>query len=135
MAPESSGRTAVSSTVLLVEDEPGLLSLATRVLQRGGYRVVAHADPESALEWWDDPTHRASIDLLLTDVVMPGMSGEEMLRRMRAAKPGLVALLMSGNADERDAESGYAFLGKPYTPTDLLNAVKVALRPLAPGAE
>ena len=133
MAPESPERTGRAATVLLVEDEPGLLSLATRVLERGGYCVIAHADPEAALEWWGDPIHRASIDLLLTDVVMPGMSGDEMLRRMRAKKPGLVALLMSGNADERDPGSGYSFLGKPYTPGDLLNAVKAMIPPVEPG--
>jgi FixJ family two-component response regulator len=65
--------------------------------------------------------------------VMPGMSGDEMLRRMRASKPGLAAVLMSGNADERDADATYSFLGKPYTPTGLLDAVR-ALVPAHPGA-
>jgi DNA-binding response OmpR family regulator len=131
MAPESGERTAPAWTVLLVEDEQGVLSLATRVLERAGYRVVAHHDPEAALEWWNEPTHRDAIDLVLTDVVMPGMSGDTMLKRMRATRPGLVALLMSGNADEREAESDDFFLGKPYTPTDLVNAVKALLPPPA----
>ena len=136
MAPDSpSGSgTSVPSTVLLVEDEQGLLSLAQRVLERAGYRVIAHTDPEAALEWWMDARHRESIDLLLTDVVMPGMSGDEMLKRMRATKPGLAALLMSGNADERGTDAGYSFLGKPYTPADLLAAVKAVLPVTRPGA-
>ena len=134
MAPDSSPGTRLPPTVLLVEDEQGLLSLATRVLERAGYRVVAHADPEAALEWWNDVRHRESIDLLLTDIVMPGMSGDEMLRRMRLSKPGLAALLMSGNADDRTVEATYSFLGKPYTPTDLVQAVQAVLPATRPGA-
>jgi two-component system, cell cycle sensor histidine kinase and response regulator CckA len=127
VAPDSSEGTRLSATVLLVEDEQGLLSLAKRVLERAGYRVVAHADPETALAWWNDARHRDSVDLLLTDVVMPGMSGDEMLRQMRASKPGLTAMLMSGNADDRTDDEDYSFLGKPYTPTDLVEAVRAVL--------
>jgi DNA-binding NtrC family response regulator len=134
MAPDSSAGTRLPSTVLLVEDEQGLLSLAKRILERAGYRVVAHTDPEAALDWWKDPRHRESIDLLLTDVVMPGMSGDEMLGHMRASKPGLAAVLMSGNADERSVDASYSFLGKPYTPADLLAAVKSVLPVTRPGA-
>jgi hypothetical protein len=134
MAPDSSAGTSVPSTVLLVEDEQGLLSLAKRILERAGYRVIAHTDPEAALDWWKDAHHRESIDLLLTDIVMPGMSGDEMLRHMRASKPGLAAVLMSGNADERSVDASYAFLGKPYTPGDLLAAVKAILPVTRPGA-
>ena len=118
-----------ATTVLLVEDERGLLSLAKRVLERAGYRVVAHEAPESALAWWNEDGHGSTVDLLLTDVRMPGMTGDVLLERMRAERPDLAALLMSGNDDRLSdaAARGYAFLGKPYTPTDLVAAVRDVL--------
>jgi two-component system cell cycle sensor histidine kinase/response regulator CckA len=121
MAPERSQELSGVATVLVVEDEPGVLSLTRRVLERAGYRVVAHEGPEAALEWWADARNRQTVDLVLTDVVMPAMSGPEMLKRMRTTVPGVVVLLMSGN--ER-GNTLHPFLGKPFTPADLVNTVR-----------
>jgi two-component system cell cycle sensor histidine kinase/response regulator CckA len=120
---------AAPATVLIVEDERALLALAQRVLERAGYAVVACPEPLDALGWWADPRHRRTIDLILTDVVMPGISGPEMIRRMRATEPNVAVLMMTGNIDEDRALAGseQAILAKPFTPSELLTAVRAVL--------
>ena len=117
-----------SETVLLVEDESAVRSLAERVLARAGYAVYSAADGAEALALVD---RIPAIDLLLTDMVMPGIGGRELADQLRAASPELRVLFMSGyTADEliRDARrSAGDFLEKPFTPVQLTRAVHAAL--------
>jgi PAS domain S-box-containing protein len=132
-APVPAGRR--SGRILLVEDEPGLRDIAQRVLARAGFEVTAAAGPDEAIlaaESMPEPP-----DLLLTDVVMPGMRGPELAVRLCSSRPGLRVLLVSGYAEEiveggRDASM--PFLAKPFSAESLLNAVDAALGPAEPEA-
>ena len=113
-------------TVLLVEDEPSLLLLAQRLLGQLGYTVLAAGSPEDALRLAKD--HPGDIDLLITDVVMPGMSGRDLSQCLLDVRPDLKCLFMSGyTADvitQRGVlDEGIQFLQKPFTRQVL--AVKV----------
>jgi two-component system, cell cycle sensor histidine kinase and response regulator CckA len=105
-------------TVLLVEDDNVARAVALRVLERLGYRVIACADGEEALRVaQNEKTH---IDLLMTDVVMPGLSGRELAAQLARIRPELKVLYASGFAEDvviRDGvlEAGIEFLAKPYT--------------------
>jgi CheY-like chemotaxis protein len=117
-------------TVLLVEDETSLRDLTSRILTRHGYRVHAMATGTKAIELARVPGQ--AIDLLLTDVVMPEMMGNEVAAAVRAAVPGLPALYMSGYAQPiLDAHGVPALaidiLEKPFTEAALLSRVRQAL--------
>ena len=121
--------TAGTGTVLLVEDEPGVRHLARDVLSRYGYKVIEAADGSEALRLV--AARDESIDLLLTDVVMPGMSGAELARRFRELRPNVPVLYASGYADEAvishgvpDVGGGAPFLQKPFEPDDLVRRVR-----------
>ncbi len=131
-----------SETILLVEDEPAVLSFAAQVLRRQGYRVLTASDARSALRVAKGS--RAAIDLLLTDVVMPGADGIDLARQLVARRPGLAVLLMSGYADEAVVRHGLLrpgadYLGKPFSPTALSVRVREVLdagaRAADPGAD
>ena len=117
-------------TVLLVEDEEPMRALVARVLSRAGYRVLEMTGPEEAvreLERLEEP-----VDLLLTDLVMPGISGAELANRLVERQPGLNVLLMSGYADDVLAAhalpaDGPPLLCKPFSPDELLSSVAGAL--------
>ena len=122
-------------TVLLVEDEDVVRSLACRVLERAGFAVLAVGDPEEALEL--AATHPGRVDLLLTDVIMPRIQGPELAERIAAVRPGLRVLFTSGYtaggagvtaAIPTDAR----FIDKPFTPSGLVAAVRAALDALPP---
>lgn len=109
-----------AARLLLVEDEPGLLDLLKKYLERLGYRVDAHSTPEGALASFEqDPQGYA---LVITDLTMPGISGEQMLERMRARSPKLRAILTSGYPYEPRSRQ-VAFLQKPYIPKMLAEAI------------
>jgi two-component system cell cycle sensor histidine kinase/response regulator CckA len=117
-------------TILLVEDEQVVRSLVQEMLERSGYRVVAAESPARALEL--ARTHNGGIDLLLTDVVMPGMSGRDLAEMLVAERPGLRVLYASGYT--RDAissqgviDEGTCFLEKPFTSAALGRAVRDVL--------
>jgi two-component system, cell cycle sensor histidine kinase and response regulator CckA len=117
-------------TVLLVEDERSIRTFATRVLRRAGYRVVTAEDGDSALEALRRPGQ--TVDLLLTDVLMPGMSGAELAERVRAEHPAMPVLFVSGfPADlatgERLVPHGVQLLAKPFTGGQLVERVRMAL--------
>jgi DNA-binding NtrC family response regulator len=108
----------VTGTILLVEDELPLLDLASRVLRKAGHQVLAASSPDQALDLLSE--HPGPIDLLLTDVVMPGMSGPELHRFVSLKRPAVRVLFMSGYAArELDVEEarkqGHGFLQKPFT--------------------
>jgi PAS domain S-box-containing protein len=113
-----------SATVLLVEDEPALRRVAGRILRRSGYRVLPAADTADALRL--SRTERDRIDLVVTDVVMPGMSGPELAARIEAARPGVKVLFMSGYADDT-LEDGVSFIQKPFSAAALAEKVRDVL--------
>jgi two-component system, cell cycle sensor histidine kinase and response regulator CckA len=108
---------AGAHTVLLVEDEDGLRDLAKRLLQRHGYTVLVAADADEALRLFEG---NPSIDVLLTDVVMPGVSGPELTMQLIQQRPALKVIYMSGYTEDAIVhhgvlKPGIAFLNKPFT--------------------
>jgi PAS domain S-box-containing protein len=118
-----------TETVLLVEDEEDVRRLSSEILKTCGYTVLETGDPLEALVIGEQ--RKGTIDLLLTDMVMPGMRGSELADRLEATNPKLHVLCMSGYADEMIAaaanEPARVFLPKPFAPDDLANKVRQAL--------
>jgi DNA-binding NtrC family response regulator len=105
-------------TILLVEDETGVRTLAQLILKNCGYTVLAAARGDEALALAQ--AHPGPIHLLISDVVMPGMGGRELADKMAAVRPGLKTLFMSGYTDDTIVRHGIqasetAFLHKPFT--------------------
>ena len=116
-------------TILLVEDEGALLALCTRQLKRLGYKVLSARTPNQALDLAKQSSH---LDLLVTDVVMPGMNGRKLAEVLVEHNPGLKTLFVSGYtanviAHHGVLEPGVCFLGKPFTIQDLAIKVREAL--------
>ena len=114
--------------VLVVDDEVSIRLLASRALQMAGYRVLEASDGTEALKFLDGNT---PLDLLLTDINMPGLKGDEVARRFRRAQPELKVLYLSGFVDLLFAERSVlwedeAFLEKPFSIKGLLEAVSLA---------
>jgi signal transduction histidine kinase/DNA-binding response OmpR family regulator len=119
-----------TETVLLVEDEESVRALAERVLQHYGYRVISAADPAQAKELFSRPSQQ--VELLLTDVVMPGCDGPTLCKRLRAQSPLLRVLYVSGYTEGAQAGNGFrdpgsGFLQKPFTPDALARKVREVL--------
>jgi two-component system cell cycle sensor histidine kinase/response regulator CckA len=116
-----------SGTVLLVEDEPMVRSVAERALTRHGYTVITANNGEEALE---QLAKGEPIDLLISDVVMPGMDGPTMVREARKSRPDLKILFMSGYAEEQLRNSidieNVNFLPKPFSVIELAEAARRA---------
>jgi len=117
-------------TVLVVEDDEEVRALARDVLEMHGYTVLEALDAEDAVRIGE--THPGPIHLLITDVVMPRMSGPELSRRLRAGRPSLRVLCMSGYPEraEREVEgtgTWSAWLQKPFTPDVLIAKVRACL--------
>ena len=128
--PPSNGIPGGTETILLVEDADGVRAVAQRILARAGYQVVVASGGEEALALVE--RHTGTIDLLLTDVVMPGMSGPELAKRLGARLPALKVLCMSGYTDDSIVRHGVlsaelAFLPKPFTPATLASKVREVL--------
>ncbi|MEZ4444503.1 MAG: PAS domain S-box protein [Polyangiaceae bacterium] len=126
-----------TETVLVVEDDEMVRRLAERLLRRGGYTVIVAGSGAEALEV--SAAHERAIDLLLTDVVMPGMNGRELARRLVAERPGLRVLFTSGYTDNVIAhhgvlDPGVHFLAKPYSLDALMSLVRQILDEPPPGA-
>ena len=116
-----------SGTVLLVDDMDPVRKAVAAVLRRGGYEVVEARGGEAALELC--ARHPGAIDLLLTDVVMPEVSGPALVARAAPLRPAMKVLYMSGHAEEDLVDRGAArgeveFLGKPVPPAILLETVR-----------
>ncbi len=115
-------------TVLLVEDEPGVRSMVRRALESHGYSVLEAGHGEEALRVV--ARHTGRIDLLLSDVVMPGMNGRELAEKLTAVRPDLRVLLMSGYTDDTALRRGIhtsRLMHKPFTPDTLAVRVREAL--------
>ena len=119
-----------SETILLVEDEEMVRAFTLEVLKQSGYVVIAAKRPDEALEICEQCDR--PINLLLTDVVMPGMSGPELAKRLKPSRPELRVLYVSGYTAEAVTQDGIsdshtAFLQKPFAPTTLVRKVQELL--------
>ncbi|TVR63414.1 MAG: response regulator [Gemmatimonadales bacterium] len=119
-----------SETVLLVEDDDAVRAVTSRALLRFGYTVLAAEGGPQALDLLEE--HGDGIDLLLTDIMMPGMNGVEVARRVVEAKPGIRVFFMSGYADQDLVRQGLLspgthFIQKPFTPFELVERVREVL--------
>ncbi|NJC70885.1 PAS domain S-box protein [Planosporangium thailandense] len=117
-------------TVLVVEDEPAIREVAERILRRHGYDVLMAGSPLDALELAG--RHEGEIHLLITDVVMPRMLGKDVAERLRALRPGVRVLYITGYAppilaSNGTLEPGAALLEKPFSESGLLEAVRRVL--------
>lgn len=118
-------------SILLVEDEAAVRSVATRVLTGAGHRVVSAENGAEALRLFDDAADPP--DLLLTDIVMPGINGWELAQALRTRRPELKILFVSGYTQEvvlapEQMADGIQFLPKPFTPDALRAAVARAFQ-------
>ncbi len=105
-------------------------SLVEKLLRLQGYHVLSAADPAAAIELARE--HSASIDLLVTDVMLPGLSGRDLARQIQNLKPGIPVLYISGYSDDAVARHGIVdpgthFLQKPFTPTQLGKKIREIL--------
>ena len=115
--------------VLVVDDEPPIRQMQRRILQGGGYRVMEAAGGSEALAMLEQGVNP---DLLIADLEMPDLAGEDMVRRIHAARPSQKVLYVTGNIDRLlDVRpliwEGEAFLDKPFTSKGLLEAVSLLL--------
>jgi CheY-like chemotaxis protein len=122
-------RRTTRGVVLVVDDHPQVVRATERLLLRAGYEVICANAPEGALEVL---AHGRAVDLLLTDVVMPTMSGHALAERVRESRPELPILYMSGHSSDgdvqRDLDEGRArFLRKPFDQRALVAEVEQAL--------
>jgi len=121
---------AGSGTILLVEDESAILWMARRMLEKLGYTVLAAERPGQALHIAEK--YKGTINLLITDVVMPEMNGRDLAARLRVGKPGIKTLYMSGYTADVIAhhgvlDEGVLFIQKPFSTRDLSEKVREAI--------
>ena len=119
-----------SETVLLLEDDEALRSVTQEILERAGYRMIVAARPEDALA--TAVAYPGQIDLLLSDVILPGMNGPRLAAELLARRPEIRVLFVSGYTDDAIfkpgiLEAGLRLLQKPFTAQALLQAVRAAL--------
>lgn len=116
-------------TILLVDDEQSVRSIVVKILRRARYNVIEAEDGEAALRV--AAAYPGTIDLVVTDMYMPGLRGPEVVQRLAPTRPGLRALFMSGYADQ-DARTGVPaganFLSKPFSGQELAAAVEAVLK-------
>ncbi len=120
-----------SETILVVEDQRDILELISMSLEGSGYHVLAASDGEEALRLVEN--YKNTIDLLLTDVIMPNSNGNELAEKLYALYPDIVVIYMSGYADNAIARLGVLdidknFIQKPFTPMELVKKIQDVLR-------
>jgi len=138
--PEDQGTTALpfaevprgTEKILLAEDEQDVREVAREFLESGGYTVIEASNGAEALRLAAE--HNATIDLLVTDMVMPGMTGRELARRLQQERSGVGVIYMSGYSERTAAETSQAdanmcLLTKPFSRGSILRAVRQALDP------
>jgi two-component system, cell cycle sensor histidine kinase and response regulator CckA len=118
---------AAQGTVLLVEDEDALRAMARDALRLQGYSVLEASDGEEGLTVFEQSGR--IVDLVVSDIVMPQLSGLDMVDRMRKTRPDVKVLFMSGYSDRIDeiTNAHLAFVPKPFTPDQLLKAIREIL--------
>jgi CheY-like chemotaxis protein len=119
-----------SETVLAVDDDPTMLELLKEVLRPLGYNILSADSGEEAIEM--AAMHRDKIDLLLTDVLLPGIKGQELAKQLMKECPDMNVLFMSGylcpSMAHSDKEQGFeAFIRKPFSPNALLRKIRKLL--------
>jgi two-component system cell cycle sensor histidine kinase/response regulator CckA len=122
--------TGTSVTILVVENGDILRPLLVEILRREGYTVLEAKNGEEALTLWD--RHAGMIDVVVTDMVMPNMSGKELVERLRSLKPEVKVIYMSGYASSilstgNKFGSDVIFLQKPFRPAELNQTVREIL--------
>jgi CheY-like chemotaxis protein len=127
--PPASDETHTGATVLVVDDEPAVCAIAARSLQYGGFRVVEAPDGADAIQLVD---RHGPPEIVLTDLMMPGVGGAELARRLKERWPALPIVFMSGySAEELRRQGAIGFEGeliqKPFTPDGLVRSVAAAL--------
>jgi CheY-like chemotaxis protein len=119
----------LKETILLVDDEQSVRTIVLKILRRARYNVLEAENGEAALRIAEE--HPGKIDLVITDMYMPGLRGREVVERLAPTRPGLRALFISGYADQ-DARTGVPgganFLNKPFSGQELANAVEKVLK-------
>lgn len=128
--PKPSEAASGSETILIVEDEEMLRSLAAEILAEHGYQTIEAESPGKAMSIAVDRSQR--IDLVLSDVVMPEMNGQALAERIMAMRESIQVMFMSGYSHDSLAQHGIDpkgdhFIGKPFTSSELLNAVRRVL--------
>jgi CheY-like chemotaxis protein len=128
--PLGDGKARGTETILLVEDDAAVRALSLRALRSVGYNVLVGVDGADALRVAEG--YAGAIDVVVTDVVMPGLSGRELADALRQRTPGLRVLYVSGYTDDAVVHHGVLheeveFLAKPYTPVSLAAKVREVL--------
>jgi PAS domain S-box-containing protein len=136
-AADESEALAGSETILIVEDETSVRRIARTLLERQGYKVLEAPRAEEGESI--AASHPGPIELLVTDVIMPGRNGVEMAERIRAIRPDIRVLFMSGYTEDvvvrRGGSGGGGFIEKPFSHDEFLRAVRQALEPSASSLE
>jgi two-component system, cell cycle sensor histidine kinase and response regulator CckA len=119
------------TTILVVDDERAVRALVKSVLEKHGYAILEAVSGEQALELLTQGP--SEVALILTDIVMPGMSGVDLATRLQQLKPMLPVLLMTGFTDEdTEALHRFAYIRKPFQPGELVRRVAELLNPGRP---
>jgi CheY-like chemotaxis protein len=123
-----------TETVLVVEDQDEVREFVVQALATRGYRVLQAVDGPAALAL--NERHTGIIDVLLTDVILPGMNGRELAERFKTVRPGIKLIYTSGYTQDIIANrgvlhSGVAYVHKPYTAEEIANKVREALEDTA----
>jgi|SRR2546423_6486192 len=116
-------------TILLVDDEQSVRAIVVKILRRANYNVIEAENGSAAVQI--AKAHPGKIDVVLTDMYMPGLRGPEVVQAIAPTRPGLRALFMSGYADQDSRTAvpiGANFLNKPFSGQELTAAVEAALR-------
>jgi CheY-like chemotaxis protein len=114
-----------TETILVVDDEPLMLTMAETILTEFGYRVLTAGSGQKAMAILS--REDTKVNLLITDLVMPVMSGRELVERVRQLRPETKILCMSGYLMPADRQSGTAYLQKPFTSREMLAKVKLVV--------
>ena len=124
-APDAGER----QTILLVDDEESVRGIILKILRRARYTVLEAASGDAAVQLAE--AHQGNIDLVITDMFMPGMRGPEVAKQLGMKRPGLRVLFMSGYADQdlkTGVPAGANFLNKPFSGAELAKTVEAALK-------
>jgi CheY-like chemotaxis protein len=124
-----------TETILLVEDDSTVRTLAERILKKCGYEVLVACEGAEALTIASDS--RTMIDVVVTDFVMPGMNGRQLVEKLLELRPEIASLLMSGYNDDKTLHRGVQdgdtpFLQKPFSPDQLARKVRSVLDRVSP---